>query len=241
MILRPLLGKRVATTRDEPGRLDELLTGLGAEVVHVPLIEIVDADGDELGTELAAGGYDWLIVTSHHGAARVGPRLPTEVRTAAVGVKTAEVLSAGTGRAVDVVPSRQTAAELLVAMPDPTTGSDRVLLAQADRAEPLLAEGLRARGYVVRTVVAYRTVLRQPTADELAALRSVDAVLFASGSAVHAWADVLGVWAPPDVVVIGPSTEKVARQVGLVVTAVADEHSVEGLAAATTLVLAGRP
>ena len=49
---QPLRGRTIVTTRDEPGALDELLARLGADVVSVPLIEIVEApDG---GAAMAA-------------------------------------------------------------------------------------------------------------------------------------------------------------------------------------------
>ncbi|MFP5486784.1 MAG: uroporphyrinogen-III synthase [Acidimicrobiia bacterium] len=240
----PLAGRRVATTRDRPGRLDELLRELGADVVHVPLIEIVDAPGDDLAAELdRLDEFDWLVVTSQHGAARVGvvARGHPRLRTAAVGTRTAEVLGDLTGRAVTVVPARQTAADLVVAMPEPTPDTRRVLVAVADRAEPTLVDGLRGRGYDVRSVVAYVNRLRRPTEAERALLGTVDAVAFASGSAARAWADGIGGWTPPHVVAIGPSTARVAADVGLQVTAIAADHSVEGLAAEVTAALGARP
>lgn len=240
----PLAGRRVATTRDHPGRLDQLLADLGATVVHVPLIEIVDAQGDELAAALARlDDVDWVVVTSHHGAARVADAVVghRHLRTAAVGTRTAQVLAAGTGRPVTVVPTRQTAVDLLDAMPAPSEGARRVLVAQADRAEPVLVDGLRARGFEVRAVVAYATRLRRPTVPERDALAAVDAVAFASGSAARAWAEAIGTRTPPHVVVIGPATERAARAVGLQVTEVAADHSVEGLAAAVANALHARP
>src|SRR4051794_27877879 len=139
---RPLAGRRVVTTRDEPGELDRLLAEAGADVVHVPLIEIAEPlDG---GAELRAvlhvlGNVDWVVVTSHHGAARVGEvvaRHPN-VKTAAVGTRTASVLARLSGRAVDVVPGRQTAVDLLEAMPLDGKGQT-VVVAQADRADTAL-------------------------------------------------------------------------------------------------------
>jgi uroporphyrinogen-III synthase len=241
---RPLAGRRVATTRDQPGRLDAMLAALGAEVVHVPLIEIVDAPGDELADALAhLDRVDWVIVTSQHGASRVADSVAAHprLRTAAVGTRTADVLVAATGRPVSVVPVRQTAADLVDAMPDPTPDARRVLVAHADRAEGTLVDGLRARGFDVRAVVAYVTRLRAPTAAERAALASVDVVAFASGSAARAWAGAFGAWTPPQVVAIGPSTARVARELGLQVTAEAADHSIEGLAAEVTAVLGVRP
>lgn len=238
----PLAGRRVATTRDRPGRLDALLADAGAEVVHVPLIEVVDAPGSALADALTRlATVDWVIVTSQHGAARVADALGDHplVRTAAVGTRTAEVLARATGRPVDVVPGRQTAADLVATMPDP--GPWRVLVAVADRAEETLVEGLRGRGYDVTAVVAYMTRLRTPSASERAALESVDAVTFASGSAARAWAAAIGSWTPPHVIAIGPSTARAAAEVGLQVSAVAADHSVEGLAAEVEAVLSARP
>jgi uroporphyrinogen-III synthase len=240
----PLVGRRVATTRDRPGRLDELLVRLGAEVVHVPLIDIIDPPGDELATALAdLHDVDWVIVTSQHGAARVADAVAghPRLRTAAVGTRTAEVLAATTGRSVDVVPQRQTAVGLLEAMPAPEPGRNRVLVAHADRAEPTLVDGLRARGFDVRAVIAYVTRLRAPSAAERTVLGSVDAVAFASGSAAQAWAETIGTWTPPHVVAIGPTTARVARRFGLQITAEAADHSIEGLVAEVVDALRARP
>ena len=95
------------------------------------------------------------------------------------------------GRPVDVRPSRQTAADLLEAMP-PDGDGQVVVVAHADRADPALAVGLSALGYRVRPVIAYRTLARTPSAEERAAALGADAVAFASGSAAQAWHDAIG-------------------------------------------------
>jgi uroporphyrinogen-III synthase len=230
---RPLDGVRVVTTRDEPGELDRLLAAAGAEVVHVPLIEIAEPlDG---GAELQAvlqvlEHVDWVVVTSHHGAARVGAALARHpgVKTAAVGTRTASDLARLSGRAVDVVPARQTATDLLEAMPLDGKGQV-VVIAQADRAATALSVGLSQLGYRVRPVVAYRTLARALGPEERAAALGADAVAFASGSAAQAWYDAIGTETPAIVVAIGPTTEGTARACGIEVTHVAEEHSVQGL------------
>jgi uroporphyrinogen-III synthase len=226
----PLAGKRVVTTRDEPGEVDRLLTEAGATVVHVPLIQIVDtADG---GAELASllarlDAFEWLVVTSQHGASRVGRAARDHpVRLAAVGTATAARLERLALRRVDVVPAVQTTAGLLRAMPG---CGNRVLLAQADRAGTELASGLTERGYDVTTVVAYRTVMRRPVGSELRAALDADAVAFASGSAVQGWVDAIGFRTPRCVVAIGPTTAAFGLDLGLRITHVAADHSVVGL------------
>lgn len=236
------------TTRDEPGRLDSLLAAEGADVIHVPLIEITGPadEGRELDDALGTlDGAAWLVVTSRHGARRVAAaaaRHPA-VRLAAVGTATARVLERSVGRRVDLVPDRQTAADLVAMMPSHADHAEHelVVVAQADRADATLAEGLTARGWTVRAVTAYATRLRMPTpAERAAALRS-DALAFASGSAATAWAEAIGSTTPPVVVAIGPTTAAVASDAGLQITHVAADHTVEGLAEAVVNALATRP
>ena len=237
---RPLTGRHVATTRDQVGRLDTLLARLGADVIHVPLISIEPpADG---GRSLDASvsnlrGAAWLVVASRHGARAVGAAAAghPDLRLAAVGTGTAAVLASLAGRPVDVVPDRQTAADLVAAMP---AGRGHVVVAQADRAEPTLADGLALLGYDVDVVTAYRTVLRTPTIVERRSALGADAVAFASGSAAVAWSQAIGVDTPAVTVAIGPTTADVARRHGLKVTHVAADHDVDGLVAAVVAALA---
>jgi len=242
----PLVGRRVVTTREQRGELDALLTAAGAEVVHVPLIEIADDDETRAAVRAAAdvlADHDWLIVTSRHGARRMGRAAAAHghLRLAAVGTATAAELADLAGRPVEVVPDRQTAAHLVDAMPAPASGSERVLVGLADRAAPTLVDGLTRRGYRVTAVTAYRTRLRRPSATERAAALGADAVGFASGSAAIAWAQAIGSDTPAVVVAIGPTTADVARRSGLAVTHVADDHSVAGLAACISRALASPP
>lgn len=240
----PLAGKRVVTTRDDPGEVDRLLAAAGASVLHVPLIQIVDAadGGSELSALLGAlDSFDWLVVTSQHGASRVGRAARgRSVRTAAVGTKTAATLEHLAHRPVDVVPAVQTAAGLLAALPHDGAGA-RVLLAQADRAGGELASGLRERGYDVTAVIAYRTVTRRPTPHELRDALAADAVAFASGSAVQGWVDAIGFRTPRCVVAIGPTTAAFGRDLGLRISHVAADHSVVGLVDAVVSALTAQP
>jgi hypothetical protein len=155
--------RRVITTRDEPGELDRLLIAAGIEVLHIPLIEIDDAEGPSFDDALRRlDRFDWLVVTSRHGALRVGPAAAAapRLRLACVGTRTAAELAAAAGRAVDVMPGRQTGGDLVASMPD--GDGAQLLLAQADAADDTVSHGLARRGYDVTTVVAYRTRLRRP-------------------------------------------------------------------------------
>ncbi len=236
----------MVTTRDESGRLESLLAEAGADVVHVPLIVIGEPfdGGRSLEVELARlQTYQWLAVTSRHGAECVGRAAAAQpsVRLAAVGTRTADQLSELAGRRPVVVPVNQTAADLVEAMPDATENCRRLLLVQADRADDTLATGLRAKGYEVTAVVGYSTRPRLPSPSERRVALDADAVAFASGSAAQTWVEAFGTVTPAIVVAIGPTTRDVANAAGLVVTHTAVDHSVEGLAAEITSALGSRP
>jgi uroporphyrinogen-III synthase len=63
------------------------------------------------------------------------------------------------------------------------------------------------------------------------AVAGADALLLASGSAAQAWVDAMGPAGPPIVVAIGPMTAAVADRLGLKVSGVAADHSLDGLVA----------
>ncbi|WP_206537619.1 uroporphyrinogen-III synthase, partial [Ilumatobacter nonamiensis] len=104
----------MVVTREQRGELGRLLDEAGASVVHVPLIEVLDADPADLEAGWASGP-DWVVVTSAAGADRVGAEAARRpgVRLAAVGTATAGRLGDLSGRPVDLVPARQLA-EILV-------------------------------------------------------------------------------------------------------------------------------
>lgn len=231
---RPLRGCTVVVSREQRGELGRLLDDAGATVVHVPLIQVVDADPEKLA-DAWSSEPEWVAVTSVAGADRVAAdvRARPGVRLAAVGTATARRLEEAAGRPVDLVPERQLAEELVREFRRRNPEPCRVLVAQADRAGATLVDGLREGGHDVTAVVAYRTLLRRPDLSELASVEGADATIFASGSAARAWAAAVGERAsdalPPIVVAIGPTTAAAAASAGLAVTDVAADHSLTGV------------
>ena len=232
---RPLDGCTVVVTREERGELGRLLDEQGADVVHVPMIEVVDADPTALCHAWKVEP-DWVVVTSAAGADRIAADVIARpgVRIAAVGTATAERVVERCGRDVDLVPDRQLATALVERFVARNDRPCRVLVAQADRAAPTLVEALEAAGHDVTAVVAYRTVLRRPDSHELAVITGADAVVLTSGSAAEAWVAAVGgppAGAPPIVLAIGPTTASAAAKSGLKVTHVAADHSLAGVIA----------
>jgi uroporphyrinogen-III synthase len=250
----PLTGRRVVVTRPRsqaPDLIDRLV-GLGATVVELPVIAIEDpSDGgqglDRAAHRLRSGAYQWVALTSSNAVSRLlaalgadAAAVPVTVRWAAVGAGTARTLVEG-GIAPDLVPTVSVSEALAEQFPtiDPLEpgasgtrpgGVGTVLFPRAETVRGALAAGLRAKGWLVDEVIAYRTVSVAPSpADVESALRA-DAVLFTSSSTVERTIEVLGADSlPPVVVTIGPVTSRSAREAGLVVTGEASPHTIDGL------------
>ncbi|HEX2119719.1 MAG TPA: uroporphyrinogen-III C-methyltransferase [Acidimicrobiales bacterium] len=241
---RPLFGRRVVVTRAraQASSLVEKLTALGAEAVELPTIEIGDpSDGGQALRAAAArlSSYTWVVFTSTNAVDRLFAHLHDArdfgpARVAAVGPGTAAALAAR-GVVADLQPPSAVAESLVEAFPE---GSGAVLLPQAAAARPVLAEGLRAKGWEVHVAEAYRTVAARPSDEALAAAAKADAIAFTSSSTVTSWLDLAGAAAlPPVVACIGPVTAATAAEHSLPVTVVAEEHTVDGLVAALVTAL----
>jgi uroporphyrinogen-III synthase len=233
----PLAGRTIVVTRAsaQSGALADALRAVGAQVLEVATITV--ADPDDGGAALRAAvanmaAYEWVVVTSANGAERLvdalaSPVLPG-VSVAAIGPGTADALERR-GVAVTLVPEHFVAEGLLAAFPPPSRHA-RVLVVQAEAARPLLADGLRSAGWTVDVVVAYRTVPASPSPALVGDAARADAITFTSASTVESWLAIAGPsTTPANVVCIGPVTADAARRGGLVVTRVAEPHSLPGL------------
>lgn len=250
---RSLFGQRVVVTRtrQQASQLATLLRDAGATPIEVPVIEVVDPPDGGAALRAAARwlpGFDWVVVTSPNGAQRlldavdqVGGDARTfgATKVAAIGPATARVLAAGGIRA-DVVPERFVAESLLDAMGDPPRPRARLLLARAEVARDVLPDGLRARGWDVEVVDAYRTAGAAVSDADRQLVTSADVITFTSSSTVERFLDAFGPDAvPPTVACIGPVTAATARARGLTVDVEAKVHTVEGLVAALIAHTAG--
>ena len=244
----PLAGLTVLVprARGQASGFSALLRARGAEPLEVPTIEIrpvaSTAELDRAVEDLAAGRYDWVVLTSVNGVAAVRARAealghgaPAIARAsvAAVGPATEAALR-DWGIVPDLVPEAATTAALGQAFP---TGRGAVLLARADLANPELGVLLRDKGWETTEVVAYHTVpvrALDPAARRRLDHGEVDWVAFTASSTVEGFLRGYGGPPPPGVRVaaIGPVTADTARSAGIQVATTAADHTVGGLVAA---------
>jgi uroporphyrinogen III methyltransferase / synthase len=196
-------------------RLGERLRAAGFDIVESPLIRIEPVGGAVIRAE----GYDWLILTSRHGAEHLFERLEGPIpKVAVIGPGTADALRQR-GIEPALVATVSTQEGLITELP---RQPGRVLFAGAEGARDTLVRELDAE-----FVPLYRTVeleLDEPPQGDLAVIASASAAraLAASGASMPC-------------VSIGPVTSGEARRHGLDVVAEAASHDLEGLVQAVKL------
>ncbi|MEO1129021.1 MAG: uroporphyrinogen-III C-methyltransferase [Planctomycetota bacterium] len=236
---RPLAQQRIVVTRPDAaaGELCDHLRRLGADVVHAPLIEIQHIEPDaDWTTHLSQA--DWLVFSSRQGArgftkalrrAGLDARAFPQALIAAVGPTTARELEAS-GLHVDLIPPVYRAASLIDVMAQHVQPGQRVVYPRGTLARHELPDGLRAAGFVVDSFDVYRTELLEPDNRAREAIEAgVDAVLFASPSAVTAYVDAALPATCSSFVCIGPTTGRRAIDAGLTPVTIADTHTDAGL------------
>ncbi len=238
----PLFGKKVLVTRaaDQQGTLTAMLNDLGAEVTAVPTLQILPpTDADAMNAIDAAidnlNRVDWLVLTSANGVKHFFTRMAMHgkdvralgnTRIAVVGTETANTLAAFALHP-DLTPEDQKAeglAEALIA-----TGIDgkRVVLAQADKARPVLADMLKKAGADLLQAVCYQSVPVDADDEAVQALKASDGgfdyATFTSGATVNNLKAALGeadfqrLLAGARIAAIGPVTAQAATDAGLTV------------------------
>jgi uroporphyrinogen III methyltransferase / synthase len=233
---KPLLGKRIVVTRTrgQASVLSRLLEAQGAEVIPVPVIEILPSP-DYRKLDGAIGSiqdYDWIIFTSVHGVQYFWNRLRARgkdarelkgIRLAAIGPATASALR-DRGLEPDLVPPEFRAESILDGMKGEILDGKKILLPRAAKARDLLPKELTARGARVTVVEAYRTA--QPKVDfervvEQLDRGEIDVATFTSSSTVHHFMEGSGsrgrkaLKKGTVIACIGPITADSAREHGL--------------------------
>lgn len=251
----PLAGRSVLVTRtrEQAHALVDPLEALGAEVLTMPVLEVVDPEDWTPADEAirALGSYDWLIFTSTNAVDKFLRRFRMAGGSrddllscciAAVGSATAHKLRTH-GLPPTIVPEDFRAEGLIAAFNE--LGTDkcrRVLIPRAEEAREILPDALRELGCDVDVVIVYRTAPAAADPKVIRRLRegNVDVVTFTSGAMAKAFLDMIEAKkldvrkVMEDVLVasIGPITSEALRQLGYDEDIQAETSTMDSLVAA---------
>jgi len=252
---RPLFGRRIVVTRAraQASAFAARLGTLGAEVIQLPAIRI-EAPEDPAPLREAVGcvdSFDWIVLTSVNGVERFfaalreggrDTRALARASVCAIGPATAGELEKHGIRA-DLVPPEFVAESAVEALAAAGVADKRVLIAAAEDARPVLAEGLRGAGARVMEVVAYRTVPDGTGADRVRSrleAGEVDVLTFTAASTARNFAALVGTDVHgAKVASIGPVTSAALGELGMAVDVEADEATLDGLLRAVRGLYAG--
>lgn len=244
---KPLFGKTILVTRPagQEGDLTAMLHAQGADVVPVPLIEIVPPVdfGDMDRAITAVDDYDWIIFTSVNGVQYFFDRLRAVgkdaralagVRIAAIGPATAAALEAH-GISADAMPESYVSEAMVDLFSGMAMTGKRILLPRAAEARDVIPRGLTAMGARVDVVEAYQSIPSKGVKEkvtELFAGNAVDVVTFMSPSAVRVFSRAVdGENLPAGVMcaAIGPVTAAALEEAGLRCDVTAETYTARGL------------
>lgn len=246
---KPLFGKKVLVTRtrEQAGEFSELLRKYGAEPVEFPTIETRPPDSWDKADRAIASieGYDWLIFTSVNGVRyfmerfyRLGRDIRDlkGIRICAIGPKTAERV-ASLGIKIDLTPSEYKAEGIIEALGDEGIRGKRFLLPRALVAREILPEEIKRKGGRIDVVPVYKTV--RPEGEDAEKVRkllkekAIDLVTFTSSSTVLNFSEIFGKEQVVELLdgipvgCIGPITAGTARKLGLPVSFIPKEYTIE--------------
>ena len=246
-----LADRTVVVTRasHQADPLAELLRQRGATPVVAPAIAVVPPlDGGQPLDDalLRLEQFSWVAFSSPNAVAATLARADrrgvrrgfARIRVAAVGPSTAARVQAELDRPANLVPDQHDGAGLAAAFADPGP-FDSCFVPQSAGARTDLVDGLRARGWNVTAVSAYRTVTPTLSDHLIADVAAADAVIFASPSAVNGHlSQTDGVPVTGKVVCIGRTTAAACAEADVPVAAIAPRPSDEGLVEAVAAALA---
>jgi uroporphyrinogen III methyltransferase / synthase len=243
--MNELSGKRILVTRPRVQSVDfiEKIITLGAVPVIFPTIEISPVnDTTQLDKAIIhLNNYHWVIFTSVNGVAVFWDRLSAMgkgnndllgIQIAAIGPATANALSEK-GIRPDFVPEEYVAEAILPGLGD--VRGKKVLLPRAEIARKALLDALINQGAIADEIAIYRTLPVNPDPQAFVELeKGIDIATFTSSSTVTNYFDLTGERAldllkEAVIACIGPITAETARTLGLEVTIIAEEYTVDGL------------
>jgi uroporphyrinogen-III synthase len=246
--MKPLQGIRVLITRDaaQADDLKQRLTDLGASVICIPTIRLVDPpDWQPFDTAAAVWGrFDWMIFTSVNAVRKTRERLqqlaidlepPPMLKIAAVGEQTAQAVKTA-GWSVALMPQQYQGEGLLAALERRDLRGQSVWFPRALAARDLLIEGLERAGATVVLTPVYRNTIPFENRQRLQQVledRQADWITFTSSSTATNFVKILGTVPSadrlPKLASIGEITSRTLREHNLQPAFTAIPQNLEGL------------
>lgn len=228
----PLNNLTILITRAENQTEDfsKKLQLLGAKTISLPLIKTTPINQTEL-IKTFNNKFDWLIFTSVNTVAYffevIEPKTIT-TKIAVVGEKTAQHIQQ-LGLKVSFQPSEFTGKHLATELP--ITKNETVFIPRSAVAKNDITEILEHRGCCVTTLSIYDNTPILHSQQELSNLLmdNIDYITFTSGSTVKAFANLDIKLNQTKVICIGPETAKVAQQLNIDITEIANPHTIDGM------------
>ena len=243
----PLTGYTVLVTRSkrQAPALKRLIENAGGETFVLPLIETVPVKErwEEHVDTLKHATFDWIVFTSANAVRffydawkESGKALPTNVKIAAIGSKTAQKV-ARLGWPIHVTPSEFVAEELADVLVKHVTRGETVLFPRSALARHVIRPALEDIGASVIDMPIYTSA---PVVENKATLRKwiqegvLDVLTFTSPSTVKAFVSFIQEierekWQQLRTVCIGPITEREAAHHGFQHIILAKPYTLEGM------------
>ncbi len=254
----PLFGKKILITRapDRAGSFRQQLTGLGAEAIEMPLIQIEEPPDfkkmDQAINDLKKG--DWAVFASAYGVEAFFKRLHflgldtrylAGIHIASVGTKTSAALL-NHGVNTDLEPEQFESAAILRALKKgkKEIKNKKFILFRTNIAPPDLEQNLKKAGALVKPVTAYCTTTPSKISADLKKMvlrGEVDFAAFTSASTVEGFVKHFGAKSARKIALkthflsIGPVTSKALKSYGLTPYLQAKTFTVDGLLEALIL------
>jgi len=251
---RPLFGRRIVVTRtrEQASELSRRLLELGAEVLEIPTIKIVQPTRKEdvVDAMLSLNSYDWLVFTSPNGVSAFFDvffkrfqdlRDLGGARLAAIGPGTAWKLKE-LHLQVDLMPEEFVSSKIAAAFKKfESVENEKICILRAEVANPDLVKSLEDMGAIVDDIAIYKTI--PETEDVTGAAKKfltdgADWLTFMSSSSVQHFHERFDLpkmakqFPKMKIATIGPETSKALAGLGLKPTVEAAPHTLDGLVAA---------
>jgi len=228
----PLAGATVLVTRPKKQAiaLTEMLLEKGAEIVLVPMIEIVPVIS-ETPDEKVILDQDMIIFVSRnavtHFKKRVMHKLSSGTKLVAIGSATARCMEEK-GLRVDITGAAPTGSESLLELPEMLSVAGlKIMIVRGEAGRELLADTLKMRGAEIQYLEVYKRCLPSYEAEEITRAQTADIIIVTSVAGLENLYELISdnIFKHKLLIVVSERIKKVAINLGFQHIAVTNDVS----------------